>query len=189
MDKIKRLGLCFSVAFVVVFSAASSTYAQVKDANLLNYACADVAVDYSNDDTLTKKEKLALMSSALIRSMDAYSSCVATIQKENAAAGGLSGGGGGSAVSEAGEGALTEAGIAAKAPSEQGDEEQIAQVDSKEELQSTEQTEQTPPRQVSKPKDNDSIICKLLWEEMQTTTAEKKAGFEKQYEQYNCGKR
>jgi hypothetical protein len=192
MYNVKRLGLNLFVVALFFLNALSSTYAQVKEPKTLKYACADVAVDYSNDDTLTKKEKLALMSSALVRSMDAYSSCVAAIQKENASGGGPSAAAGGGAAGETGEGALAEDDIEAKAPPKQGAEEQIVQVDSEAELQGTEQTEQTTPpptRQVSKPKDNDSIICKLLWEEMQTTTVEKKAGFEKQYQQYNCGKR
>lgn len=185
MDKVNLWVNIIVFAMLCVFSSAKS---QAQDAQTLKYGCTDVALDYNDDATLTKQEKLALMSSALIRSIDAYSSCVAAIQKENAAGGGKSGGTTGSSETKEGSAALT----TSAENTQQNAEDEASQIDSEEKEQSIEQTEQTTPpapRQVSKPKDNDSIICKLLWEEIQTTTEEKRAGFEKQYQQYNCGKR
>jgi hypothetical protein len=65
--------------------------------------CTDVSVDYSEDSTLTREERLRLMDKAFFESLNKFELCQAA--KEKAKAAGSSGAGGGGDTSAGGAGA------------------------------------------------------------------------------------
>ncbi|MBS3799278.1 hypothetical protein [Pseudoalteromonas sp. BDTF-M6] len=151
------------------------------------YDCSAVEIDEIDPATLTKQERIKLMENALLDSVNKYSTCLDKVQQQMA--------------SEQGQASA----------SAQGQEQQDMQAQAQSQGTSTKQITQDLPlstqdpaatkeqekmksgggraQQVVKPKDNDSIICTMLYEEIskETNEATKKALI-KQYEDYNCTK-
>ncbi|WP_105200428.1 MULTISPECIES: hypothetical protein [unclassified Pseudoalteromonas] len=151
------------------------------------YDCTAVEIDEIDPATLTKQERIKLMENALLDSVNKYSTCLDKVQQQMASD------------------------QAQASASAQGQEQQDAQAQSQSQGTSTEQMTQELPlstqdpaltkeqekmksgggraQQVVKPKDNDSIICTMLYEEItkETNDATKQALI-KQYEDYNCTK-
>jgi len=149
------------------------------------YECTQVSLENTDADLLTKEERLALLDQSLSDSINSYTSCIDTVQ--DAMSGGGSGGGQGGG---AGSGGMSAG----------GQSEGQAQVNESSEAQSSQQsqagtepaapanTQQNPAeRGVIAPKDNDSIICKLLFDEIQKSSGVSRTGLEKQYKDYMCG--
>lgn len=168
---------CFSL-----FSVAQAA----QDFPVSAYECTQVSLDDVDESLLTREERIARMDIALSDSIDSYTSCVNTVQNE------MSGGGSG-------------AGSGSGAESSEGSDQQHGQGDATEQSNPVQQSNGSPqagseptrtqnqtttnaPRGVIAPKDNDSIICKLLFDEMQKTNGASLAGLEKQYRDYQCGK-
>lgn len=81
-------------------SNPSSNTPATRDAGTLSHDCTEVTVDYTDDATLTREERIARMDRAFQRSLSRFEEC----QSERAGTGGGAGGGGGSGSGNAGSG-------------------------------------------------------------------------------------
>ncbi len=163
------------------------------------YNCTVVSLQDHEAELLTKEEKIALLEGTLYESIDKYSSCVNQVSAN--ANTGSTGNGGGSGAGSTGQGDLNgegasenvEQGGQATDGSENKSQSQNGVI-SDESINSS--VPKLPPsesvtpakRGVIAPKDNDKIICKLLFQEIQTTkdTVMLK-GLKEQYANYQCG--
>ena len=181
---------------------AQVNQAQIKQTQDVSsaYDCTQVTLQDIDESLLTKEEKLALLDDALSDSIDAYSTCVSTVQTDMASASGQTAGGGGGVGDGAENGSANSAGT----QTEQGDarnqqasasnendtqefESGGMQAGSEPVAESTSTTTEVQ-RGIVTPKDNDSIICKLLFAEIEKAQGSAKSGLEKQYKEYQCGK-
>jgi hypothetical protein len=137
-----------------------------------SYDCTTLSIEDVDKTKLTKQELLALEEQSLFASVEGYSACMGQAQAEAANAVGAG----------ARQGASEPGGEASSANSEEGKA-----------LSSESETQKSSPsggaeNQVIAPKDNDSIVCKILYEEIGNETDDlKKAGLRKQYKDYSCG--
>ena len=180
----------------VLAQSAVSTPSQ----QLQVYDCTGVKLDEVDPQSLTKAEQLALLDGALLDSVDRYSSCMNQVQS-NMSSGGNAGNGAGNgsgAANESAEGnasdqALEESDETAEQPANESTE-QVETLDEK----SSSEGESTPKQNkgsdksklgVVKPKDNDAIICQILYDaiasEQDPVTLE---GLKGQYKDYKCGR-
>jgi hypothetical protein len=75
--------------------------------------CTDVSVDYSEDSTLTREERLRLMDKAFFESLNKFELCQAAKEKAKAAGSGGADGGGGADNGAGGDGAESSSGDSA----------------------------------------------------------------------------
>jgi hypothetical protein len=185
------IGLC---AFTIVAITSAFAMQQNNEFPTTSHECTQVTLDDIDESLLTKEEKLARLDVSLSDSIDSYTTCVNTVQQQmsGGGSGGNSGGGGGT-----GEQGVQSAsgGVQSAAGNEQSQEKkQIGQQQSggsqagSSAVKQSQNTTTNVKRGVLAPKDNDSIICKLLYEEIQKANADSLAGLEKQYQDYKCGK-
>ncbi|WP_395339706.1 hypothetical protein PN836_015145 [Ningiella sp. W23] len=161
------------------------------------YECTQVSLDEIDEALLTREERLALLDQSLSDSIDSYSTCVSAVQSDMAGGGSGSGskGAGGDAGSASNAGTSgTESGSSTSnesltnPESESQDATQSSRSQSGSVAVSTNSSSTSRvQRGVVAPKDNDSIICKLLYDEISNAQGEQKAGLEKQYKEYQCG--
>ncbi|MEM0910555.1 MAG: hypothetical protein AAGJ37_06240 [Pseudomonadota bacterium] len=156
------------------------------------YECTQLSIEKVDESLLTKAERLALMDQNLRTSMDQYDQCVSAVQQQQAGGGGGSGGGGRGGGN--GDGGNSEGTGEGQSSSQTQSQQNSTEQDSatSQQASTSQQTARSTsttnaPRGVVKPKDNDSIICQLLWEEIQSAPPDKIDGFKKQYEDYKCG--
>jgi hypothetical protein len=175
------LGLFITSASWLSFAQQTNTSTKVSS----SYECTQVSLDDIDTELLTKEERLALMDASLSQSIDSYSSCVNTVQ--TAMTGGGGGGGGAAGQGSSGEGP-SQSGSAQTPDSENAQSEPAQSVNMGSEVVNQQSNSQTPVnREVVAPKDNDSIICKLLFDEIQKSSGTARTGLEKQYKDYMCG--
>lgn len=180
-----------TLAGIVLFSSAS--YASWQDeqaSNVSVYECTQVALDNVDAMLLTKEERVALLDQSLTKSIDGYSSCVSTVT-QNSSGGGGGGQGGGASNNEGKEGKESEEGVQNESQSEQDeleqtDEDKQTSQELREKRNAAKTT--TAPRGIIAPKDNDKIICKLLFQEISNVQdADMLKGLKQQYANYQCG--
>lgn len=176
------------------FQACAQTNTYQKGAA---YDCTGVEVEHVDPKRLTKAEQIALLENSLLNSVDRYSKCIAKVQSQMAASGG---GGGGSGTEseggESGEGAQgAEPGEQEGLGSQEGATEGMEGQTTTSQTNSASGTVPNPTQsggggkrnQVIPPKDNDNIICALLWDEITNSTDEaEKQGLIKEYEDLKC---
>ncbi|WP_105190316.1 hypothetical protein [Pseudoalteromonas sp. T1lg48] len=149
------------------------------------YDCSAVEIDEIDPATLTKQERIKLMENALLDSVNKYSTCLDKVQQQMA--------------SEQAQASVTAQGQTqqdAQAHSQGTSAEQVTQdlpLSTQDPAPTKEQEKMKSgggrAQQVVKPKDNDSIICTMLYEEITKETNEAtKQALIKQYEDYNCTK-
>ncbi|WP_371194848.1 hypothetical protein [Glaciecola sp. SC05] len=190
--KFSVLKLPHALPFTVIALLMSySTFSQTQSSQefpVSAYECTQVSLDEIDESLLTREERIARLDMTLSDSIDSYTSCVNTVQND------MSGGGGGG-----GKGAGT--GTSAGAGQQAGQANQAGQADAPEEnnqasgapqagsasLPTENQSSSRVQRGIVAPKDNDSIICKLLFDEIQKASGTSAAGLEKQYRDYQCG--
>lgn len=159
-------------AIILTFCCGIEVFAQQRSPSAAtSYDCTNIELADVDDLLLTRQERIAAMDGSLKSSLDAHSSCMTKAQNARAAAGGS----GSSVVGS------TSANNSAAVAGAQTKKQQSMPVSSGGSIKTQ------VNRKLSAPKDNNSIICKLLWEEIQTARADKRAGFEKQYADYKCG--
>jgi len=178
--------LSASLSAVSVLTHAQSTPSQPisKQSTKVSsaYECTQVTLDDADSALLTKEERLALLDQSLSDSINSYTSCIDTVQDE------MSGGGSGS-----GQGGTSGSGSASTSGqqsqnNESAESESSGQPQAGSEPTEPSNTQHNPvERGVVAPKDNDSIICKLLFEEIQKSSGVSRTGLEKQYKDYMCG--
>ena len=178
----------------VLAQSAVSTPSQ----QLQVYDCTGVKLDEVDPQSLTKAEQLALLDGALLDSVDRYSSCMNQVQS-NMSSGGNAGNGAANGSDSANESA--EDNVSAQAESlPQAHEESDKTAEQLETLDEESSSEgvSTPKQNkgsdktklgVVKPKDNDAIICQILYDaiasEQDPVTLE---GLKGQYKDYKCGR-
>lgn len=159
------------------------------------YECTQVALEDIDSGLLTKQERIALLDNSLSESIDSYSSCVSSAA-QNMSGGGsgqgseaLDNGQGGSqnANNQQMDDALEmEGGQQSEAPQEQSNIPEEMPETSQVPIKGTGST--SVPRGIIPPKDNDKIICKLLFQEIQKTqNPDMIKGLTQQYSNYKCG--
>lgn len=173
----------------LVFSASA-----LQQTTTSAYECTQVALDDIDPALLTKEERIALLDKSLHDSINSYSTCVASAQQ--AASGGGNGKGKGKAGGAAGGGQQGQQASNTADPnnSQQQSTTTDQQVNDNSVQSSSQQSQQGPRgssptnRGVIPPKDNDKVICKLLFQEIQKTTdAGMLEGLKQQYANYKCG--
>lgn len=178
-----------------MLATASTSYAWLQDNATSAYECTQVALDDIDSALLTKQERIALLDDSLTESIDSYSSCVSS------AAQSMSGGGSGqgSSAGESGQGGAQSAnGQQNSDDLENADDSQSSEQEDLTDLsQEMPESTQVPikgngttsaPRGIIPPKDNDKIICKLLFQEItKTQDPDMLKGLKQQYTNYKCG--
>lgn len=192
---VKKLSV--SACFVMcVSSSLSFAWQQEAQQSVTSaYECTQVAIEDIDSGLLTKQERIALLDNSLSESIDSYSSCVSTATQS------MSGGGSGQDSGALGSG---ESGAQSANNQQIADELEMEGGQQSEPLpdpsdlpEAMPETSQVPikgtgstsaPRGIIPPKDNDKIICKLLFQEI--TKAQDPAmikGLTQQYSNYKCG--
>ncbi|MFY8275511.1 hypothetical protein AAEU32_15415 [Pseudoalteromonas sp. SSDWG2] len=148
--------------------------------------CTGVEIAEIDPESLTKEERILLMENALLDSVNRYSTCLQKVQTEMAQSQSQSAG---QDVSEAQDASNTPAennSLTAQRPAnETHSTMDNASSSEKEKREIGAGREQ----QVVAPKDNDSIICTMLYEEIQRETNDAtRDALIKQYKDYNCTK-
>lgn len=188
---------------IVLLMAATYSYAQEVETTAVD--CTQFNLESSPDGVLTKEEMIAEMERQLFASVDRYSSCMEKVQStaaENAGAGGGANGGSGADGSgdnnengseQGGEQAGQEGGQEAGQENQQDSEASMA--DSSEQSGAAEGAAKTgkisghggAKSQTVTAKDNDSVVCNILAEEIQNEKdAKGKADLSAQYQKYGC---
>ncbi len=113
--------------------------------------CTDVSVNYSDDSTLTREERLRLMDKAFFESLNKFELCQAAKKKAAAdAAGAGDGGGGGGGTKSAADGAGGEKGSGAVGGS-------AVQSVASSSMSGTEMPKELPPAEGLEPKDSGAL--------------------------------
>ena len=185
------LGLVYSIVVTssVLFPLRAEEQVYQKGAA---YDCTGVEVEEVDPTTLTVEERIALLDFSLLDSIDRYSKCITKNQVEMSQTGNGSEGGRGTESGKEGNGAEQRSGSTtgtAEANASQGN-------DADEPLNSKNMpvSPQTPASnnggkksELTPPKDNDSIVCALIWEEISSSTDEsEKQGLIQQYNELKC---
>lgn len=149
------------------------------------YECTQVALEDIDPALLTKQERIALLDGSLSESIDSYSTCVGAVQQNMGNGAGLGGeGDGGGSGAGGGDSANAD-----ELPTETNNQGAPNQTPPPPIVDATKQENITQTqRQVIAPKDNDKIICKLLFQEIQKVNdPDMLAGLKEQYSNYKCG--
>jgi len=177
---------------IFVFFLIYSNISPSQDKNVRN--CANVKLD-SDNKKLSKQERLKLLNSTFIDSIDAYSRCISASQKQSA----QQGSGAGGTAREAGSGQV-ESSSQENANSEASSESENQALIEQTLTPINQNTNQTQMSSSNKklnkgaknklvaPKDNDLIVCQIIWDEInQETNEQTKTELTKQYRDYQCG--
>ncbi|MGB3727232.1 MAG: hypothetical protein WA981_15890 [Glaciecola sp.] len=170
----------YTVAFGALVYSLTANAVQVNEGSIEPYDCTNVALDDIDKSLLTREERIALLDNSLQESIDSYSTCVASATQNNAGGGNNGGGTRGDAdgATSIGEGAANNNGVSENETPEAAPAPKIETP-----------TNNRPPtqREVVPPKDNDKIICKLLFQEIESTTdPDMLKGLTEQYANYKC---
>ena len=184
VDKIAQVSASSLVLnYQTTLSNAPSQSATVQTPQPTNaYECTQVAIEDIDPTLLTKEERIALLDGSLKDSIDQYSTCVSTVQQNMSASAGGSGGGSGNSDAEG-----QEAGSGEAETETTNNTTSPANSDITEPMPAAKSI--TPAqRGVIPPKDNDKIICKLLFNEIKSINdPDMLKGLKEQYESYKCG--
>lgn len=168
----------------MVFSLPASFQTVAPSGPATSYECTQVGLDEIDPALLTKEERIALLDGNLSDSINNFSMCVSKAQ--SAMAGG--GNGQGSDVGQLGgaEGTTESKRTEGSVDSEL---EKMSEEITSPEKQDTGELGTTPTtRGIIPPKNNDKIICKLLFQEIKNTSdAGLLEGLKQQYANYQCG--
>ncbi len=180
---------------VIVFAFphnSDAAWQAPQDTSPSAYECTQVTLDDIDTALLTKEERVALLEESLSKSIDSYSTCVSSVTQAMASAQEASGGavGQGNATDAGGMGDTrnnNESGNMALANQSQSEgaqsQQQIPVANMPPSAQST-----ASIRGIIAPKDNDKIICKLLFQEItKTQDPDMLKGLKEQYSNYKCG--
>lgn len=162
--------------FVVLLQPNFYSSAQSELDPATAYDCTTVQLEEVDPSQLTEAERVAMLEDSLFSSVDEYSTCMDQVQTEMVEQT-ASGNGGGAANTEI------------NSNSEEDGEVMEAVVNEEEIVEDTERSEPRGSKnKLIKPKDNDSIVCRMLYEEIAKESDEKtKASLIEQYNSYNCG--
>lgn len=192
MQKEQRMAVKSSKFTFLILSLLYLDVSYSQDISVRN--CANIKLG-SATKTLSKEERLRLLDSTLIDSIDAYSHCVSGSQEQSA----QHGSGAGGAATGSGSGQIEASGI--ESASSESNSESENQLESELLDGANSQSESHAQRptvnsktgsgaqnQIVAPKDNDLIVCQILWEEISQETSEiTKVELTKQYRDYQCG--
>lgn len=192
---VKKLSVSVCITLFVSSSFSFAWQQVAQQSNTSAYECTQVALEDIDSGLLTKQERIALLDNSLSESIDSYSSCVSS------AAQNMSGGGSGQgseALDNVQDGSQSankqqigdelemEGGQQSKASQEQSSTQEKMPETTQIPIKGTGST--SAPRGIIPPKDNDKIICKLLFQEIQKTqNPDMIKGLTQQYSNYKCG--
>jgi len=202
------------IAVISLAAGAASLFAFTQTNNTsvpgAAYECSGLKLDEVNAEFLTKEEQLALLDQALVDSVDRYSTCISAVQSSmSQGSGGGSGAGAGTGTGESeGKGQSGSSGSgdgATQSEDKFSDEAQtsaqeqaaanttqdspVIELPNANQTNKTDQTKDKTKRGVVPPKNNDAIICSMLFEAINSETNNvTKADLIIQYEDYECGR-
>lgn len=192
---IKKLSVSVCFTMCLTSSLSFAWQQETQQGVTSAYECTQVALEDIDSGLLTRQERIALLDNSLSESIDSYSTCVSS------AAQNMSGGGSGqgSEALDNGQGGAQSANsqqISDELEMEGGQQSEASQEQSNlpEEMPETAQVpikgtgSTSAPRGIIPPKDNDKIICKLLFQEIKKTQdPDMIKGLTQQYSNYKCG--
>ncbi len=207
---LRRTLVSLLLASLASTGASAMAVSPIQQSAASTYECTQVSLDEIDPALLTKEERIALLDNSLSDSIDQFSSCVGAAQQSSGNGQGLGAGIGGEGTVGAngqGEGGQSDEGEGAGEQANEQDGQNNAQTgetnpsDNSEQSQPTEEaipqagqtantsTSSTPSqRGIIPPKNNDKVICKLLYDEItKTTNADMIKGLKEQYTNYKCG--
>ena len=179
------------LAISVSLHAQSSLQSNASVQQVSVYDCTGVKLDEVDPQSLTRAEQIALLDGALLDSVDRYASCINQVQADMASSGGGSGSG------NAANGVETLSANQSEQQNDAGDglSDETQEIELSETVTESQETSEKRSGTdlsklgVVKPKDNDAIICKILYDaiigEQDDTT---RKGLEAQYQDYECGR-
>ncbi|MFC4701129.1 hypothetical protein ACFO4O_13225 [Glaciecola siphonariae] len=156
-----------------------------------SHECTQVSIGEIDELLLTREEKIARMDASLSESIDSYATCVDTVVQQ------MSGGGSGAGSAQS-TASGDSSGVGTGADANGQEQAATGTTNAVNEGQRAQSQAGSSPanqpssassrikRQVVAPKDNDSIICTLLYEEILKAEASSLDGLEKQYADYGC---
>ncbi|WP_139119074.1 hypothetical protein [Pseudoalteromonas sp. BMB] len=165
------------------------SYAQTEQEPSSAYDCTAVELEAVDASTLTTEEQIALLEQSLFNSVDKYSTCMEKVQKKMSATSAAKGSG-----ANSGAGANTTSGTNGDSIASAGtgvSENTAASSGSSanSETNSNRSGSSGAENQVVAPKDNDSVVCTMIYEEISKESDPKaKEKMKEQYKQYNCGR-
>lgn len=174
------------LATLLLASATSFAWWQSGQTVASPYECTQVALEDVDKSLLTKEERIALLDESLTASIDSYSTCVSS------AAQAMSGGGSGQGEGTSGQDAQENNDNTNSVNNASSANQMPEEIRAQQTQQRSDDTRGAPtsktPRGIIPPKDNDKIICKLLFQEIATTQdADMLKGLKQQYQNYQCG--
>jgi hypothetical protein len=200
---------CATLFALLTLSLPSAAFLQDSTGGASSaYECTQVALDGVDEALLTRQERIALLDESLSASIDNYSTCVGTVA-QTMSGGGAGGGSGDSGDSgDGGDAGNSGSSGTSASGSEQGASSSNSNADESaiqgQGLSGTGIEQTTPPqpganssqgmgstsaaRGIIPPKNNDKIICKLLYQEItKTKDPDMLEGLRQQYSNYKCG--
>ncbi|WP_440056723.1 hypothetical protein ACSLBF_17735 (plasmid) [Pseudoalteromonas sp. T1lg65] len=174
-----------------------SSYAQNELDPSSAYDCTAVELDAVDASKLTKEEQIALLEESLFNSVDKYSTCMEKVQKKMSAStakgSGANGGGAGAngaSGSNGGSGASAGTGASESAATSSGSSANSENTNtSNSETNSNRSGSSGAENKIVAPKDNDSVVCGMIYEEIgKESDPVAKEKLKEQYKQYNCGR-
>lgn len=144
--------------------------------------CTDTAIQDHDTTLLTREEQIILMEQSLFASVNQHDSCMEAMQAQ-AANEMASGGGGGASGGSEGEGMDGDAFDSEASEAAEPMESETTTEDMTEIAGASGAEDEIIP-----PKDNDQIVCSIIFEEMTNEKdSAKKTGLQKEYQKYSCG--
>ncbi|WDE05844.1 hypothetical protein SG34_002605 [Thalassomonas viridans] len=180
----------FLIVFPLLLSFAIS--AQNRTDPDSAYDCTKVQLEPLDESKLTREEKLAQLDESLFDAIDSYSTCIEQVQTDQAASGGGGGGAAGSGDGNGLDGAMSDSEASTQSGevaenSEHAESEELTETTARNTARNSRHTTKTKDQLIA-PKDNDLIVCGILWENIQAEkdqTAKEK--LHQEYKRYNCG--
>jgi hypothetical protein len=192
---VKKLSMLVCSAIFLTSSFSFAWQQEAQQSTTSAYECTQVALDDVDSGLLTKQERIALLDNSLSESIDSYSSCVSSVTQN------MSGGGSGqgSEALDNGQGQLQSTNSQQLGDELEMEGGQPGNTSKEQDTLPEEMPETSPvpikgtgstsaPRGIIPPKDNDKIICKLLFQEInKTQDPDMIKGLTQQYSNYKCG--
>lgn len=180
----------FLVSVILAFANVATAQQTPKQRVGVAYDCTGVEMAEIDPATLTKAERILLMENALLESVNRYSTCLDKVQSDMSQSQSSGSAGGGDGDINGQEQSQLEKSEQRVSSAEQN----LELTNSTMDQQTTTEREKMhsgggKEQQVVAPKDNDSIICTMLYEEIQKETNDAtREALVQQYKDYQCTK-
>ncbi|VAX08074.1 hypothetical protein MNBD_GAMMA26-1720 [hydrothermal vent metagenome] len=181
-----------SALFLLMVFVSYSIMAQDAALPKSSYDCTRLAINNVDELELTRQEKLDMLEGAFFDSIDRYSECMDRVQADMAKSSGSGNGAANGSSTGSGINESSSSGTSSHNDQQNTNEASTQNVNQSPQPKPIHPGDTLPrgaPDQVIAPKDNDSIICKILYDEIANESDQAiKSGLIKQHDQYDCSK-